>query len=118
MQVVARISSIECSETEDLDAWVCPSAAASILLRLTVGPAGVDGGDLFDVSVCNAAWLADRADDRPLGLRHHILVSPGTSFDAVRRYLETRVHACSDTTWSAVAERVGRFAAWEFEDYR
>ncbi|WP_169738304.1 Imm8 family immunity protein [Patulibacter minatonensis] len=119
MPIAPRSSAVDSPDVEDLDCWLCPSEPTSILLELSVGPADdEDGADLFAVTVCNLAWLADRADDRPIGLRHHVLVSPGTSFGDVRQYLETRVNACTAGTWQAVAERVGRFAAWEFEDYQ
>ncbi|WP_179670089.1 Imm8 family immunity protein [Nocardioides thalensis] len=51
--------------------------------------------------------------------RHHLVVNFET-FDlrARRSWLSARVQKVEAETWSQVSERLGRFAYWEFEDYR
>lgn len=117
MALVARISSFHSPDVDDLENWVCPSEPASLLVSFTAGPVGLESGDDFSVLICNVGWLQAESDGRPVGLRHHVLLSPGTGFPAVKQYLETRVNACTDEDWIAVAARIARFAAWEFEDY-
>ncbi|MBM0124542.1 Imm8 family immunity protein [Pimelobacter simplex] len=92
-------------------------AEFSVLVRMTVGPAGGPGEESFDITVCTPEWLARQALRGPYDARHHVVVSY-ESFDknALRDWLAKRVDAVQADRWHEVAQRVGRLGYWEFED--
>jgi hypothetical protein len=82
-----------------------------------VGPVGADGEESFDLTICTGGWLAARAAAAGLvDARHHLVVD-GFDWPTIMRYLDGKVRSCSGKTWDEVAQRIGRFAYWEFEDY-
>jgi hypothetical protein len=88
--------------------------------RLLVGPEGGPGEETYELTICTPEWLAE-ACRKAGGIydpRHHLVVS-GAAFDErrLRRWLATRMEETQADTWSEVAERVGHFAYWDFEDY-
>jgi Immunity protein 8 len=91
----------------------------SFLLEFTAGADdGSPGGDDFQVVVCTPAWLAGRVEpNRPFWPRHHLLVR---SYDwaGIESFVVSYVRGCSGSSWQEVAEKIGRLAHWEFEDYR
>lgn len=96
-------------------------AEFSLLVRMIVGPLDAPGEESFDVTVCSPEWLA-LACRRVGGIydvRHHVVVNVD-EFDerALVAWLSARVQEVEAETWSAVGDRLGRLAHWEFEDYR
>jgi hypothetical protein len=113
-----RIKSISTIDGGDAASYRPSDAAFSVALRLLIGPDESAGEESFDVTVCSPAWLEKECgrDGFVLG-RHHMVVS-NYDYDLVQRVLTKRVERCSGETWPEIAERIGRFAQWEFEDYR
>lgn len=93
----------------------------SLLARMTVGPTDAPGEESFDVTVCSPEWLATacRATGGIFDARHHVVVNVDT-FDqrALRVWLSARVQEVEADTWSALGDRLGHLAHWEFEDYQ
>ncbi len=113
----AVIRTIMSVDIPDLASWRPSDADFGLHVRLLVGPAGEEGEESFDLTVCTAGWLREEArGQKVMDLRHHLLVE---SFDwpAVEAYVTRRVSGCEGDTWQAVAECVGRIGHWEFEDY-
>ena len=84
----------------------------------SIGPAGEAGQELFQFEVCSPAAMADQ--ELPKGywfVRHVLLIErwdPALVEAAIRGLCETTY----GDDWSAIAERLGRYGHWEFEDYR
>ncbi|MBY6240454.1 Imm8 family immunity protein [Methylosinus sp. Sm6] len=87
-----------------------------VLVQTMFGPEGVDGEESFDMLVCNPLWVADQSKRGAFSGRHHLIVG---SFDirAIRSFWEDVAKECSGATWEEVAEQLGRYGKWEFEDY-
>jgi hypothetical protein len=114
----ARLHSIFSPDVDRLGDWAPASPGFAVTVRLMIGPDPGEGEESFDVTICNATWLAGRAArEGVVDVRHHVVVE---SFDwsKLRSYFERQVRACSGTSWDEVAERLARFAYWEFEDYQ
>lgn len=115
--VRAELRSIWSADADSLPEWHPVDSDFSIVVRLMVGPVGADGEESFDLTICTGGWLAAKAAvAQVVDARHHLVVR---EFDwpDIERYLESRVRSCSGATWTEVAQKLGRFAYWEFEDY-
>jgi hypothetical protein len=114
----ATLRRIHSPDVYDLRSWVPDEGPMAVLLQLMVGAAdGSAGEDTFDLTLCNAEWLAERVRvDGILDGRHHLIVAE-YDYELIERYLQRRVGACEGSTWQEVALRVSRLGAWEFEDY-
>jgi hypothetical protein len=114
----AELRSLSSPDVESLETWRPVDADFSVPLRLIVGRRGGDGEESFDLTVCTGGWLANVARETGIvDARHHVVVD-GFNWSAIRSYLERRVADCAGETWDDIAERLSRFAYWEFEDYR
>ena len=82
-----------------------------------VGPKGDDSADNFQVIVCNAAWIGERAKrGSAYWPRGHLIVE---RFDEahVKHVLQQLVDTFSRSSdWPSFAERLNRYLLWEFED--
>lgn len=75
------------------------------------------GARYLDTAVCSVAWMHRQTALTPVfDARHHLVVRE-FSWVTIRGYIEARVAACVGDTWNDVAQRLSRFAYWEFEDY-
>jgi hypothetical protein len=96
-------------------------AQFALTARMIVGPEGGPGEESYELTVCTAEWLADacRSAGGIYNPRHHLVVSLD-HFDerTLHAWLAARMRDTQADTWSEIAERVSRFAYWEFEDYR
>jgi hypothetical protein len=110
-----------CEDGDLVDAQSLPPDPEDcrILMYADIGPADADGGDTFTFEVCTPRGLATRLDrdGRPFWARATLVVQT-FSWEAVEAALYQYVHSVEGDTWAEVAERLNRFMAWEFEDYR
>ena len=114
----AALRAIHSPDVGDLPNWDPPPGPFVLLVQLFVGEAGGRGTESIDISVCNPAWINERAStEHVVDLRHHIVVDQ-FDFPALRAYLAKRVEAVEGSDWSEIAEKLGRLGHWEFEDYR
>lgn len=113
----ARLRSVFSSDVDDLDNWRPPESDFSLVIRLLVGPDTGPGEESFDLTLCTGGWLAAQASAAGCyEPRHHLIVD---RFDwrRIRGYIVRRVEGCDGQDWNEVAEKVSRFAYWEFEDF-
>lgn len=89
----------------------------SILIQALIAPEGVDGEESFDFVVCNSIWVEQRSKKGALSGRHHLFVS-AFDLDEIRAFWMKVVSESAGSTWDEVAEKLGRYGMWEFEDYR
>ena len=105
-------------DVQDLASWQPASDEWSIGLRILAGPADGPGEESFDLTVCSVDWLAAQVRREGVVDGRHYLVADGFNWSVLNSYIENRVRQCEGATWREVAERLGRFGYWEFEDYR
>jgi hypothetical protein len=95
----------------------------SLVLAAHIGADDGPGQDLFYVTVCSPSWLAEEAEaqnEHGKGfrfLRHHLLVNRW-NLELVHRAVEDLCRNTSGQDWSEVANKLSRYFAWEYEDYR
>lgn len=89
----------------------------AILIQVLAGPAGAEGAESFDIEVVTPKRLAARIRETgPVGGRHLLIVNH-YDYESIARWIERAVSSCEGSDWNEVAEKLGRFGRWEFEDY-
>lgn len=86
------------------------------LLQVFAGPKNGSGEESFDVVVCSPRWLARELAEGIRWGRHH-LVRNRYDWLSLEHFIRAQFEAVDGDTWQEVAEQLGRFARWEFEDY-
>ena len=113
----AELRRMHSPDVADLRSWSPASEGFAVLVQLMVGHSDGPGEESFDVTVCTAGWLAERAaTEGVVDARHHVVVD-SYNHDRIEQYFTRRVAACDGSTWQEVAAKVGRLGRWEFEDY-
>jgi hypothetical protein len=90
-----------------------------VVVTAYIGPAGGEGAELFELTVCTSGWLAENVAT-PKGfafLRHHLVVDRWDEALVERAVRDLCLRNEGDT-WNEVATKLSRYAYWEFEDYR
>jgi len=87
-------------------------------IRLEVGLMGGDATDLFDLFVCTPSWIQEQfTQEGAVWGRHMLLISKYDS-NLILQVVTRQMDACQGRDWNEVANKLARFAAWEFEDYK
>ena len=89
-----------------------------LLLQLMVGPYGESGAESFDVLLCTPEWLKQHNKASDLVWGRHLLIVFKYDHDRLFHFLQEYCAQCSGNTWKEIAEKLGRVAKWEFEDYK
>jgi hypothetical protein len=114
MQAVIRSIS---SDEFDIKAYDPQNPTSFFLtLRIRIGSNETSGADDFELSVCTPEWLIQNIWEPRWA--HHLLIVREYDLAAIERCIRSYVERCSGTEWNVVAGKLGRFLAWEFEDYQ
>lgn len=101
----------------DPDTHVPTDPDQFFLVQLIAGPVGGPGEESFQFLVCTPAQLAERVRrDGPLN-GHHLVIVEDFHWPTIRRYFERLVARVSGRDWREVADKLGRYGLYEFEDY-
>ncbi|GAB3626721.1 hypothetical protein PTE30175_05525 [Pandoraea terrae] len=87
-------------------------------IRASIGPEAEAGSESFDILVCTPDWLKLQcAIEGPMWGRHMLIVET-YDYDAIKSAIARYVAQVAETEWAAIAAKLSRIGAWEFEDYR
>lgn len=89
-----------------------------LLVQALVGPPGDQGEESFDFLVCTPNWLYRSLAEQPAIFGRHYLFVQRYDYELIVATIERLCASISCSNWSEVAERLGRYGQWEFEDYR
>ncbi len=114
----ARLHSIE-SPDLDLEREE-PSNREDFGIPVTalVGADDLPGGDLFEFFVCTPSWIAAKVLGKSHLFAHGYLVVAKYEYVTIRTAIQNLVSHTTGDTWQDVAGKLGRYAVWEFHDYR
>jgi hypothetical protein len=84
----------------------------------SVGPAGEEGAEQFQFTVCSPSWLAEQPLPRGYAFARDTLLLARWDPELVERAIADLCRLTVGDTWSEVAAKLSRYAYWEFEDYR
>lgn len=88
-----------------------------ILVQAMIGPAGESGEESFGFVVCTPKWLTQSLlkDDYVFG--RHYLVVEYYDYNIILNAINFLCQSITGSSWRQVAEQLGRYGKWEFEDY-
>jgi hypothetical protein len=111
-----RLISLKTVDGEDLASVARAPGSFATHVRAMVGPSDGPGEESFDLLVCNAMWLSGELTK---GFRwgHGLLVVSDWDLALVERAVSDLVSHASGPDWRHVAEKLARYADWEFADY-
>lgn len=89
-----------------------------ISIRLMIGPEGTDRSESFDILVCTPTWIQDQLHEEGYMWGRHMLIAQEYDYELIKQSISARISSCTGTNWDEIANKIARFAAWEFEDYR
>lgn len=88
-----------------------------ILIDAYVGPEGSDGEERFQFVACSPSWMVNETvTDGAHWLRHYLLLERW-SHDHVVSAVTKLCTSINEPDWQHVAQKLGRYMHWEFEDY-
>jgi hypothetical protein len=116
--VRAQLKGIRSPDAADLSAWR-PSDPENfgIPVQALIGPAGQEGSESFDMTVCTSRWFAERGDGTIRTGLHHIFV-PRYDFSALKSFLERQCQRIEAASWNELAQQLRLIGHWEFEGHR
>jgi hypothetical protein len=111
-----RLVSLTTIDGDDLASVAPVPGPFAVYVRAAVGPSDRPGEESFDLVVCNAEWLSGELTK---GFRwgHGLLVVSEWDLAVVTRAVRDLVSRTSGPDWRHVAEKLARYASWEFTDY-
>ena len=89
----------------------------SILVQAMIGPAGSGSYESFDFVVCTPQWLRGELSEKGYRFGRHLLILEVYSFRVIWGAISSLCQRTWGGSWSEIAEKLGRFGRWEFEDY-
>lgn len=88
------------------------------LLEVSIGLEESEGADIFQLMVCTPAWLQSRCDPSKVLWGRHMLIVSCYDIAAITQEINKLIERSNESGWTAIAEKIGKFAHWEFEDYQ
>ena len=116
----AEIKSLYSLQIEDslINYWPDDVLNFGTWIRAHIGLQGEEGAEVFDIQVCTPEWLKTQcAIYGPIWGRYMLIVE-AYDYDAIKERIECYVIGSSGNDWAAIAAKLSRISAWEFEDYQ
>jgi hypothetical protein len=117
----AELRSLHSADSEDGSVGSFrPDDSEHFSLQVTalVGPAGQEGEEGFDFTVCSPTWLARGELPKGFAFQRHTLLVTRWDAGLVERAISDLCMRTEGEDWTEVAQKLSRFGRWEFEDYR
>lgn len=89
----------------------------NFLLQLLVSPAGQDGGESLQLTVCTPQNLLKQLEETKTVFGRGLVIVDGVNIKAIKEEVRRRVESIEALTWDEVARRLEHLGQWEFEDY-
>lgn len=115
----ATIKGYDSYEIEDFHTYKPDDALVfAVSINFEIGPVGSAGADNFQLTIATPEFLRIQyPGDVCYFLRHYLLVKE-YDFSRILAFMTKYVNSLEAETWEQLAEKIGRVALWEFEDYR
>jgi len=96
-----------------------PPDCFTFFLQAMIGPEGDPAEEAFNFQVCTPKWLIKNRDfEESVIFGTHMLLVFEYDFLAIEKSIRTLCNRSAGQNWQEIAQKLSRFGAWEFEDYR
>ncbi len=89
-----------------------------ILVQAIIGPKENRGEESFDFMVCTPRWIINELEVSETLWTPYTLYVLTYDYNIVWNEIFRLCNSIVGDTWDEVARAIGRYAKWEFEDYR
>ncbi len=97
--------------------WPEDETSFSFYLELSVGGTGIEGYEIFGITVCTPNWLLENCEkDKILFLRHYLIVFE-YDYKRIIDKVKAKIENLVAENWDELALKIGKICYWEFEDY-
>lgn len=116
--MIAKLKYLSSPDTEDLKNFrpIDPENF-SILIQIHVGSPIEDGNETFDIEICTPKWLLSNYKKTEIILGRHMVLVFEYNFQRLEDRIKKIISSSSGNTWSEIAEKLSKWAHWEFEGY-
>jgi len=111
--ITAEVKSIISTDLQYPSLPDCPDDC-SVAIEVTIGPKGMEGGDLFQFT---AATIKSLNSNPHVCWGRGYLLMDSFSWSAIQYSLEQLLQHCRKETWEDVARELNKYMLWEFENY-
>lgn len=87
-------------------------------INLTIGPDDVEGGHDYQILVCTPDWIKKEYGWKKSVLGRHMLIIFEYDLIGIKAAIDSFIDECQGKDFWEAAQKISRFAAWEFEDYQ
>ena len=87
-------------------------------LRAEIGVRGEKGADAFEFDVCSPEFLESETENHPVFSGENLIIMKRFDPDRVEEFVHKRLRHATGKDWGEMAGKIGKWARWEFEDYR
>ena len=86
-------------------------------IEFRVGPPELNSADDFRLLVCTPEWLKTNGVQEKSLWGRHMLIVLEYDISAIKAAIDQCVDSCTGKDFGEIAQKISRFAAWEFEDH-
>ncbi len=89
----------------------------TVNLVMLIGPQNGPGDETFQITVCTPQATKALLDRDGIVVGRHLLLVRDLDPAKIEAFLHDRLRRLDGNNWPELAEKIGRLAYWEFEDY-
>jgi Immunity protein 8 len=117
--IAAKVKGIYSLSVDDLEHYSpMDTADFCVPVRVIAGPSDGEGEESFDLQVCSPKQIAKLCEQNGFLVGRHYLIVCKYDFAKIRDIITRIVQSATGSSWREAAEKIARFAHWEFESYR
>jgi len=117
----AEIHYLHSPDVEDLKSYQPKEQKKfGILVQAMLGPVDGDGDgeESFDFLVCTPSWFEENQVNGQFAFGYHCLFFSIYDYALLYRCIEDLCNQYEGDNWGEIANKIGRYGQWEFQDYR
>lgn len=119
----AELRGLHSPDVYDLQSYIPEDPLVfGFLVQAFIGPIGEMGEESFNFIVRSPQWIAENelsdasVGDQYLFARHYLILHR-YSYEVLLQAISKLCDSVQGPDWETIAERLGRYGYWEFEDY-
>jgi hypothetical protein len=118
--MVPVIKGLNSSDIYDLESYIPENKECfGFPLTIKAGPQNENGSDYFNLYVCTSKYFENELlkNNRIVNGRHFLFVEK-YNYAEIISYINDLLPQCESVNWQECAVKLGRYAHWEYEDYK
>ncbi|MDE1182570.1 Imm8 family immunity protein [Paraburkholderia sp.] len=113
----AALKGLDSADFDPATYWPEDETCFCLWVEMTIGVAGGQGGDLFQMKICTPEWIRKEYGTLTGVFPSDMLIVFEYDWKKIEHFLRERIGRLSGESWSDLVEQIRRFASWEFDRY-